>query len=429
MIHDTDRTALFTARRQRLSQRAGTGLILIDSSGLAPDTALYDRNLYYLTGLTDRNAYLLLAPQGVRVERLETRSGPELMRGRRVHEILFVTQPGAREAFMDGEAPTLDTIRDQSGVDRVYDLSRLDMILESALADQGTLWLNSPSVPRLGQPLTTYLSLIERIRQRFYWVQLKNIAPQIHQMRFVKDAYEIRCLREAFEIHTSIFESIMRALKPGVNESKGQAIFDYEVRLRGDRVSSMGSEHYAASIIVGSGPNATIPHYMDNHRTIEDGDLVLIDSGVGVEGYFSDITRTFPANGRFTPRQRDLYAIVLEALYTAIDTMKPGSTLLEAHQAVYDVFKRHDVAQYSYGNCGHPVGLSIHDPHGRYADDREQIFEPGVVLVIEPFLMLPDEGIGIRIEDGVLITETGHEILSGPPREIDAVEDLCRRDR
>jgi Xaa-Pro aminopeptidase len=108
--------------------------------------------------------------------------------------------------------------------------------------------------------------------------------------------------------------------------------------------------------------------------------------------------------------------------------MKPGSTLLEAHQAVYDVFKRYDLAQYGYGNCGHPVGLSIHDPHSRYVDDREQLFESGVVLVIEPFLMLPQEGIGIRIEDGVLITETGHEILAGPPREIAAIEELCRRD-
>ncbi len=423
----TYQTALYTTRRQRLAEKAGEGLILIDASGLAPDPALYDRNLYYLTGLADRNAYLLLAPQGIMVERLETRSGPELMRGRRVYEILFVSKPSAREAFMDGGGFTLDLIREQTGVDRVYELSSFDSMLEGALADQTTLWLNSPSVPRLGQPLTAYLALIERIRQRYYWVQLKNIAPTIHQMRFIKDSYEIQCLREAFEIHTTIYEAVMRALKPGVNEAMGQAIFDYEVQLRGERVSSMGSEHYAASIIVGSGPNAVIPHYMDNRRTIEDGDLVLIDSGVSVEGYFSDITRTFPANGRFTPRQRELYAMVLEALYTAIETMKPGSTLLDAHQAVYEVFKRYDVAQYSYGNCGHPVGLSIHDPNGRYADDREQVFEPGVVVVIEPFLMLPDEGIGIRIEDGVVITETGHEILAGPPREIEAVEELCRR--
>lgn len=426
-MNTTDLTTRYVARRRALIEKAGSGLILIDASGLAPDISLYDRNLQYLTGLTDRNVYLLLAPQGVMVEHLETRTGPELMRGRRVHEIVFVAQPDARTAFMDGAAASLDTILQQTGVDRVYDLSKLDRILETALMDQQTLWLSSPSVPRLSQPLTHYLTLIERIRQRFYWVQLKNIAPLIHQMRFVKDAHEIACLREAFEIHSEIFEKIMRALKPGENESLGQAIFDYEVRIRGDRVSSMGSEHYANSIIVASGSNAAIPHYMDNNCPIDDGELVLIDSGVCVGGYSSDITRTFPANGRFTPRQRDLYAIVLEALYTAIDTFKPGSTMLDAHQAVYDVFKRYDLTEYSYSNCGHPVGLSIHEPNRRYVDDREQPLEPGVIVVIEPFIMLPDEGLGIRIEDGVLITDTGHEIMAGPPRDLDAVEDLCHR--
>ncbi|HML21160.1 MAG TPA: aminopeptidase P N-terminal domain-containing protein [Aggregatilinea sp.] len=428
MASQEEWTARYIARRRALLDRIGSGLILIDSSGLSPDPSLYDRNLRYLTGLADRNAYLLLAPQGIMVERLETRTGPELMRGRRVHEILFVAEPGAREAFMDGVSVSLDAIREQTGVDRVYDLGQLEPMLAVVLMDQDTLWLNSPYAPRLNEPLTSYLSLIERIRQRFYWVQLKNIASQIHQMRFVKDALEVECLRRAFEIHTEVFESIMRALKPGTTEALGQAIFDYEVCVRGEPVTSMGSEHYASSVIVGSGPNAAIPHYMANQRVIQDGDLVLIDSGVSYNGYSSDITRTFPANGRFTPRQRALYAVVLEALYAAIDTMKPGSTMLEAHQAVYDTLKRYDLAQYSYGNCGHPVGLSIHDPNGRYADDREQPFEPGVVVVIEPFILLPDEGIGIRIEDGVLITDSGHEILAGPAREIDAVEALCRRD-
>lgn len=147
-----------------------------------------------------------------------------------------------------------------------------------------------------------------------------------------------------------------------------------------------------------------------------------------MDGYSSDITRTFPANGCFTPRQRELYAIVLEAEKAAIATMKPGSTMLEAHRAVHEVFKRYDLDKYSYGNCGHPVGLNIHDANERYPDDREQSFKPGVVIVIEPFLMLPEEGLGIRIEDGVLITGQGHEILAGPPREITDIEALCRRD-
>lgn len=419
---------MYAERRRRLMAQMGEGVALIHSGGVSPDSALWDKNLAYLTGLDDQSAYLLLAPQGVRVERVETRTGPELMRGHLVHEILFVAPRSAQQAFMEGEAATFDEIQRATGVDRVYTLERLDDTLARALMGAGVLWLNTPGTPSLSAPLTPDLAFIRQLRERFYWVELRNIARSIHEMRFVKDAYEIACLREAFAIQTEVFEKIMRTLKPGDNESLGQAIFEYELRIRGDNVAaSMGNDRYAASIIVGAGKNSAIPHYMDNNQAIQDGDLILIDAGVSVNGYSSDITRTFPANGRFSPRQRALYAAVLEAQQAAIDTMKPGSTLLAAHQAVYDVFKRYDLAQYSYGNCGHTVGLNIHDATGRTLDDREQPFAPGVVLVIEPFLTLPEEGMGIRIEDGVLITDAGHEMLAGPPRDIDAVEALCRR--
>jgi Xaa-Pro aminopeptidase len=426
MQNEAKLTERYRGRRKRLMDQVEKGVILINSSGTAPDKYLKDRNLQYLTGLTDPNAYLLLAPDGVMVERLETRSTPELMRGRKVHEILFIKALDAKTAFMDGEAPTPEEIKAATGVDRVYDIAELNPTLEGALKANDILWVNTPNPPAFDQPLTAYFEFINQIRQRFYWVQLKNIATQIHLMRRIKDDYEVACLREAFEVHTEIYNKIMRTIKPGDNESLAEAIFDYEITSRDARISSMTVEHYARSIIVGSGKNTAVPHYMDNNRVIQDGDLVLLDTGVTVNGYSSDITRTFPANGRFTPRQRELYAIVLEALYTAIDTMKPGSNALTVHQTVYDVFKRYDLAQYSYGGCAHPVGLSIHDPNGRYPDDREQPFEPGVVFVVEPFLVMPHEGMGIRIEDGVLITETGYEMLPAPPKEIDELEALCQ---
>jgi Xaa-Pro aminopeptidase len=177
-----------------------------------------------------------------------------------------------------------------------------------------------------------------------------------------------------------------------------------------------------AQVIVAAGKNSTIGHYVNNNQVIKDGDLVLIDAGVSYKGYSSDITRTFPANGKFTPRQRELYAIVLEAQKKAIATMKPGSTARKAHNAVYNHFKKHGLEKYGYGICGHAVGLNIHDANG----DFDIPFEPGVVIVIEPFLAIPEEGIGIRIEDGVLITETGFELLPAPPKEIAEVEALCQ---
>jgi Xaa-Pro aminopeptidase len=426
MNHLADR---YRQRRQRLMEQLGEGAILVNSSGVSPDSQLWDKNLLYLTGLHDKNAYLLLAPQGIRIEHGETRTGPELMRGRSVHEILFVHERSASDIFMDGPSSSLDDVKQAAGVDRVLPLSRMNGILNSVLNSTDVLWLNTPGTPQLNKPLTPDLVFANQVRERYYWVKLKNIATTVHQMRFVKDDYEITSLRQAFEIQTEIFTKIMGALKPGENESLGQAIFDYEIQVRPENVShGMGNDLYTASVIVGAGKNSAIPHYAANNQIIQDGDLVLIDSGVTVNGYASDITRTFPANGLFTPRQAELYEIVLEAEYTAIETMKPGSTMLEAHQAVYDVFKKYGVECYSYGNCGHPVGLNIHDANGRFPDDREQPFEPGVVVVIEPFLTIPEEQTGIRIEDGVLITATGHEVLAGPPKEIGAVEELCRRD-
>jgi Xaa-Pro aminopeptidase len=422
-------TERYRARRKRLMEHIGGGVALIGAAGLSPDKMLWDQNLRYLTGLEDKNAYLLMVPGGTTVEHLETLSAPELGRGRRVYEILFTDERSEQDAFMDGAGASHNTIQQATGVDRVYSLSKMDAILGRALMTADTLWLNTPRPYSVHEPLNAELLLINSIRERFYWVRLENIANTIHEMRFVKDDYEVACLRRAFEIQTGIYEKIMFALKPGENESLGQAIFDYELRILADRdVCGMASNDlYTASIIVGAGKNSAIPHYMANTCVIEDGDLVLIDSGVSVDGYSSDITRTFPANGRFTPRQRELYAIVLEAEQAAIETMKPGSTMYEAHQTVHNVFKKYGLDTYSYGNCGHPVGLNIHDPNAAYPDDHEQPFEPGTVVVIEPFLMLPDEGMGIRIEDGVLIIEHGHEILAGPPREIEAVEELCQR--
>lgn len=425
----TSLTERYKTRRGWLAKQIIGGAALIGSSGVAPDRNLFDKNLRYLTGVAHQNAYLLLAPQGVTVERAETLSGPELGRGRLVHEILFVEELSAQAAFMDGDAPTLESLRESSGVDRVLPLTQMESVIERLLDTTDTLYFNTAGITRLSEPLTPELELINRIRERFYWVNLRNCATMIHQMRGVKDEYEVACLRKAFEIQTGIFEKIMQTLKPGENESLGEAIFDYETRIRAAEGvgGGMADEKYTCSIIVGAGKNSITPHYHANNAIIQDGDLVLIDSGITVDGYSSDITRTFPANGKFTPRQRELYNIVLEAELAAIATMKPGSTMLEAHQAAYNVFQRYDLAQYGYGNCGHPVGLSIHDPNGCSLDDREQPFEPGVVVVIEPFLMLPHEGMGIRIEDGVLITETGHEVLAGPPKDADAVEALCRR--
>lgn len=421
----------YARRRQILMDHIGEGIVLIQSSGGSEiNPALYDKNLLYLTGMTSKRAILLLAPEGVTIDRPETFLGPEVGRGRQVKEVLFVEMFTDRQAALDGAGPSKDQITEISGVKKIYPLSRLKEIVQDNFKKHEIVWFNKPAV-YIGQPMPDDLIWINELKERFYWIDFKNVAPLIHEMRRVKEPYEVECLKKAFQIHSDIYTDIMSTLRPGMNEADGEAIFESAIikRANPDDVQGFVKEvsdsldMMHAQIIVAAGKNSTIGHYVENNKVIEDGDLVLIDAGVSYKGYSSDITRTFPANGKFTSRQRELYAIVLEAQKKAIATMKPGSTARIAHNAVYNHFKEHGLEQFGYGLCGHAVGLNIHDANG----DFDIPFEPGVVIVIEPFLAIPEEGIGIRIEDGVLITETGAELLPGPPKEIAEVEALCQR--
>ena len=338
IMNDDDSThlaAMYARRRRELMERLGKGLALIGSPGVAPDPMLFDKNLYYLTGLRSKKSFLLLAPLGLRVQRWETARAPEVGRGYRVQEALFVAQRDEEETLFEGPELDHEAVRQVSGVERVLPLSQLHQELEANLAQAQTLWVNLPSSPPLDQPLTPDLALYNRIRERFLWLQIQNVAPLIHAMRRVKEPFEIACLRRAFEIQSQIYQKIMAALKPGCNEAPGEAIWYSESKTKCDpqRVSCEALDQAPAQITVASGANAAILHYGQNDRQIQDGDLVLIDGGIAYRGYSSDISRTFPANGRFTPRQRELYEIVLEAQKRAIATMGPGSTSLEAHRA------------------------------------------------------------------------------------------------
>lgn len=422
MSKPQDLASAYRRRRQQLATSMEKGIAIIQSSGSAPDPLLFDKNLQYLTGVDSKKAVLVLAPQGIVIDRWETLHGPEVGRGRKVNEVLFVEERGEREKLIDGAEEPADDVSRSSGVAHVRPMDKLNQVLSRALMKEQVLWLNTPSNPGLDDLLPDEYRRARRLRERYYWLDHRNIAAKIHDMRWIKEPYEIDCLRQAFAIQSEIYVQMMQALKPGANEALGQAIFEYEVTTRGADVS-LCLDDYETSIIVAAGKNAAIGHYMANNQEICDGDLVLVDSGVAYCGYSSDITITFPANGRFTRRQKDLYAAVLEAQKAAIAAMQPGATQRDAHKAVYDVFERHDLAQYGYGTAGHPVGLNIHDP----VTEPDRPLEPGVVLVIEPWISMPDEGIGIRIESGVVITEDGPELLPEPPKEIEEIEAVCQR--
>jgi Xaa-Pro aminopeptidase len=414
---------LYQKRRKFLQLKSETGVVLITTGESSWDSNLFDKNLEYLVGKVPPNSILLWIPQGINIDQRKTISGPEVGRGYIVKEILFITKPSRSPIGSTKNDGILTQYQKQSGVEIVKWKNEFNGALSRALLRESLLWINIPYIPYINTPVSPHLKLLNDIRNRFLWVQIKNIAPLIHEMRWVKDAYEIECLRTAFQIHTEIFLEIMKKLKSGVNESVGKAIFDYEIGIRDPlKVSGSWNDNYQANIIVASGKNALGFHYMDNNRVIQDSELVLIDAGVEYCGYCSDITRTFPANGKFTPRQKELYAIVLEAEKAAISILKPGVTQREAHYASYEVFKKYNLEKYSYGNAGHAVGLNIHDANDWGVCD--QPLKVGCVIVLEPQIKIPEENVGIRIEDGIIIRENGIELLSGPPKEIEEIERL-----
>lgn len=248
-----------------------------------------------------------------------------------------------------------------------------------------------------------------------------TLEPRLAALRLVKDGDELRRLRAAIEITAEAQRAAMRAARPGMTEYELEALIEYTFR-------SAGAERVGFPSIVGSGPNGTVLHYDRSRRTMEAGDLVVVDIGAEYGYYSADVTRTFPVGGRFTPRQRALYELVLSSQRAAIDSVRPGITMGRLNEIARAHMRAHSRDLCAPTTCdshfvhglGHWLGMDVHDV-GDYATP----LEPGMVLTIEPGLYLPAEAIGIRVEDDVLVTATGAEILSaGAPRDPDAIETL-----
>lgn len=248
----------------------------------------------------------------------------------------------------------------------------------------------------------------------------------IGPLRAVKDADEIRRLRKASEISAEAHRAAMQATRPGMWEYEIEAVLEYTFRRR-------GAERVGYPSIVGSGFNSTLLHYDLSRRQTVDGDILLIDAAAEFGYYTADVTRSFPVNGKFTPRQRAIYKLVLGSQQAAIDAIKPGMTLAGLSQIAREHMKSHSgdlcgsetCDRYFIHGLGHMVGLDVHDINPYFTELR-----PGMTLTIEPGIYLPEEGLGIRIEDVLLVTEDGSENLSAAvPRSIDQIEALMASGR
>jgi Xaa-Pro aminopeptidase len=256
--------------------------------------------------------------------------------------------------------------------------------------------------------------------------KLKDIHPQIAALRQIKSPGELAFLQKAIELSVDSHLEAMKLMRPG--------LYEYQVAAKMVEVHAMGgSEAEGYAPIVGAGPNSTALHYDKLSRKIEDDDIVVLDVGAQYSGYSADITRTLPANGKFTPRQREIYGIVLGAQNAALAAIKPGAYFFckgkkdGLTNIAYDYINSHGkdrqgkpLGPYFIHGLGHHIGLDVHDP-GEYCSP----LQPGMVVTIEPGIYIPEENLGVRIEDDILITASGHKLLSERlPREPDEIEKI-----
>jgi Xaa-Pro aminopeptidase len=242
--------------------------------------------------------------------------------------------------------------------------------------------------------------------------KLKDVRQQINAMRQIKSPGELAFLQKAIDLSLDAHLEAMKMMRPG--------LYEYQVGAKMVEVHAWGgSEAEGYAPIVGAGPNSTVLHYDSLARKIEDGDIVVLDVGALYSGYSADITRTIPANGKFTPRQREIYSIVLGSQNAALAMLKPGNTVCKkgdnsAYKASYDYINSHGkdlhgkpLGQYYIHGLSHHIGLDVHDP-GEYCAP----LRPGMVITVEPGIYIPEENLGVRIEDDVLITDSGYKFLS-----------------
>ncbi len=408
----------FAARRQALMEKVGDGLVVLFAEVDAPPGSrfLQDNDFYYFTGSNDAGAILVMAP-------------------RTKASYLFLQQKTPREEMMDGRNVLGDPKgAEKLGVTAVHPVSYFDEFLARTIGAAGpALRLRlSPrdsldnarsetalfAGRRARTPYNDQVPLdqyrVARLRERYPQAALADVAPLVDEMRAIKTAAEIEILRRNGRVSAEAVRQAMRATRPGAYEFEGEAAAMHVVLGNG----GLGA---AYAPIVGSGPNTCILHYAENSRRIEAGDLVLMDFGGNMDHLAMDITRTWPASGTFTPEQRVVYGRVLAVLEACLEAYRPGATAEDVRRHVAEVMKRKGLEQGPElrGGFGHGVGLSTHDvPLG-------PVLREGMVFAIEPGLYLPEKNIGIRIEDTVLITKDGCEVLTRDvPKTVEAIESL-----
>ncbi|MGM0575670.1 MAG: aminopeptidase P N-terminal domain-containing protein [Myxococcota bacterium] len=392
-----------------------------------------DSDLYWLTGFSEPEAVALLMRDGddQRFELVVRPRDPE------------------RETW-DGRRAGVEGAKEVFGADEAHEVGDLEEALEGALADRGTLVYALGAHEDMDARVLRLLSKFRGRKRKGPTGpdRVLDTSPLVHEMRMFKSAEEVVRMEKAADISIEGHRAAMRAVRPGMSELALMGVLEGAFR-------QYGSPRNGYASIVAGGANATILHYTENDQIIDDGDLVLIDAGAEYDYYTADITRTFPANGRFTGPQRAVYEVVLKAQLASIEASVSGATMDDVHDVSVRILTEGMVdlgllegdvdalieeeahKKYYMHRTGHWIGMDVHDVGAyREADGGSRVLEPGMAMTIEPGLYVPEDdedapgelrGIGVRIEDDVLITERAPRVLTEAcPKAVDDVEALVR---
>lgn len=429
MRYDPIDPQLFIDNRRRLADRLPPNSIaVLNSNDVMPTSAdgvhpfVQQTDLFYLSGIDQEESTLVLFPDA---------------REEKHREVLFLRETSELIALWEGRKHTPEEATAVSGVQTVLWNSEFQAVIRSLAAQAERIFLNSNEHPRAGNVVETRDARFGKwCREAFPLHRYARLAPILIDLRAVKSPVEIDLIRQAVAITGQAFRRLLGFIRPGVWEYEIEAEIWHEfVRRR--------SRGPAFQTIVASGPGSCTLHYVKNDQLCREGDLVLIDFGAEYANYAGDLTRTVPVGGRFSPRQRAVYDAVLRVQKAAIQMLRPGNTLEAYHEAVGRVVEAELVGlglldaaavraqpkdqplykKYFPHGLSHHLGLDVHD-YG----DKYRPFEAGMVLTCEPGIYIREEGIGVRIENDILITDQGPiDLAADVPREADEVEALMRR--
>ena len=413
--------AATSGRRARLMDRIGDGVVVIPAAhersaepyGDNPQDSDFRQHntFFYFSQLESQDAFIVLNASA---------SGPD-------EQILFLPQRNPATERWTGVRLGPDTLANRlTGFSTVLPSTKFDSVITALRARNVPFYVPIERTTRYEQWLT-------RLRaDTANGLQVRNLRPLSDSMRLVKDAGEIAALRRAAQISAEAHADLMRAARPGMWEHEMEAVIEYGFRSRGaDRVG------YPS--IVGSGINATTLHYDVNRRQAQAGELVVVDAAAEYAQYTADVTRTFPTSGRFTPRQKAIYELVLGAADAAMDSTRPGIEFRQLERIARAYITAHsgnlcpttpadrtpstDCGRYMIHSLSHWIGMDVHDVGGYGTQQAPLVLQPGMVFTIEPGIYIPSEAMGVRIEDDILVTANGYENLSSAaPRTVADVE-------